>query len=569
MPFSPRYRGEGNLPGEGEFWLLLHLVTPLCILDTERNRKQESSSLLAVPPEVGHVLQRLALRLGHELPHKQGGHHADDAIQPVGKHVAEAVAHAARAHVVHRQEGGRDDEVEYPLERHRHGHRRPADGVGEYLGNEYPADGSPAEHEGSAVHHDAHHRHNSRHAGHHVADGHPEGAYRHARRAAYQQGLAPQLFHRKHRQEGKQQVHDAHEDGLHHRVAHAHRLKDARGEVEHGIDAHRLLEHAQHDAHEDNHPAVSEQPLGLLLGRRLDVGKYALGGAHAVDARQHVQRLVVLPVHGQVAGRLGHQQHQQGKDHRRHHRAEEHQPPARLDGPGGGLGIQNLVHPFHGLDDRIHVIAQDEEVHNIDYQLAGYDGKLVPRHQRAPDVAGSHLGNVHRADGRSQAHPYAADDAVQVEGNEQPERGLARLKEQELRVVSAQRRHHEQDARQEQRLLAPQPGGKEARQRAADDAPYQGAGRGYTMHRVGVRKVLRTHEEGLQTLFRARDDRRVVAEQQPADDRHQDNGKKVGLAAFVCSCIFHDNRSLETTDGEPGRDCLPRPPILRRVSNTC
>ena len=88
------------------------------------------------------------------------------------------------------------------------------------------------------------------------------------------------------------------------------------------------------------------------------------------------------------------------------------------------------------------------------------------------------------------------------------------------------------------------------------------------MHRVGVRKVLRTHEEGLQALFRARNDRRVVAEQQPADDRHQDDGKEVGFAAFVCSCIFHDNRSLETTDGDREGTASPAP-ILRRVSNTC
>ena len=45
--------------------------------------------------------------------------------------------------------------VEYPLEGYGYSHRFTSDGIGEYLGDEYPADGSPRHHEGSTIDHNA------------------------------------------------------------------------------------------------------------------------------------------------------------------------------------------------------------------------------------------------------------------------------------------------------------------------------------------------------------------------------------------------------------------------------
>ena len=39
-----------------------------------------------------------------------------------------------------------------------------------------------------------------------------------------------------------------------------------------------------------------------------------------------------------------------------------------------------------------------KEIDKIDYQLAEYDSKLVPRHESASEVAWSHLRDVHRTD---------------------------------------------------------------------------------------------------------------------------------------------------------------------------
>ncbi len=57
----------------------------------------------------------------------------------------------------------------------------------------------------------------------------------------------------------KEDIDNAHEHGLHHRIGHAHRLEYARSEIKHGIDADSLLEYAQHDTDKDNHPAVGKE----------------------------------------------------------------------------------------------------------------------------------------------------------------------------------------------------------------------------------------------------------------------------------------------------------------------
>lgn len=99
--------------------------------------------LIAVAPEVGHVFEGLALGFGDEGGDEPCGDDADDAVERVGKHVAELVAHAETVHVIHRNEGRRDDEVENPLESHRDGHCLRTDGIWEDLGDEHPADRAP------------------------------------------------------------------------------------------------------------------------------------------------------------------------------------------------------------------------------------------------------------------------------------------------------------------------------------------------------------------------------------------------------------------------------------------
>ena len=259
--------------------------------------------------------------------------------------MAELVAHRSHLYVVHRHEGGRYDEVEYPLEGNSQGYCRTADGVGEYLGYQYPADGPPTEHERGAVKHDAHHRYQGGKPCYHVAQRYTEGSDSHPDRTGNEQRLAPPPFYREHGQQREQDVDDTHDDGLHHRIAHTHAFKNTRGEIEHGVDTHRLLEHTQHDADEDNHPAVGKERFGLLVRRSLDIGQDRACLRLSVDAAQHRQGFVITPAEGQVTRRFGNQQHQQGKQPGRYGLADKHQSPAGLDSPGSLAGIQYLVHP--------------------------------------------------------------------------------------------------------------------------------------------------------------------------------------------------------------------------------
>lgn len=99
--------------------------------------------LFAVAPEVGHVFEGLALGLRYEAPYEPGSHDTDYAVEGIHKHMSEAISHIAGTHVVERHESRRYDEIEYPLESHRHRHRGAADSVGEDLGDQHPADGAP------------------------------------------------------------------------------------------------------------------------------------------------------------------------------------------------------------------------------------------------------------------------------------------------------------------------------------------------------------------------------------------------------------------------------------------
>lgn len=152
-------------------------------------------------PQFVHVFERFAFGLGNELPYKDGGDDADDAVKGVGKHVAELLAHVAGRHVIHGYEGRRYDEVEYPLEGYGYGYGRTTYGVGEDFGDEYPADGSPREHERGRVDHDADYRHDGR-QGHEVAQGYHQGGGGHTYGAGDKQRLAAQLLDREYGQRG-------------------------------------------------------------------------------------------------------------------------------------------------------------------------------------------------------------------------------------------------------------------------------------------------------------------------------------------------------------------------------
>ena len=98
--------------------------------------------LLLLFPEFGHVFEGLTLGFGNELPDEEGCKDADNAIEAVGEPVAEVIAWS-EVHIEHRHEGGGDDEVEDPLEGNGDGNGCSTNGVGEDLGNEYPADRPP------------------------------------------------------------------------------------------------------------------------------------------------------------------------------------------------------------------------------------------------------------------------------------------------------------------------------------------------------------------------------------------------------------------------------------------
>ena len=259
-------------------------------------------------------------------------------------------------HVEHRYKRCAYNPIENPLEGNGYGHRRTTNSVGEDLGDEHPADGSPRHHERSTVDHDAKHRH-------HLQpclperEGHTESTNGHAYRTSYQQGLASPLLHGQDCHKGKEDIDHTHDDGLHHRVLHAHITKDARRIIEHGIDTYRLLEDAEHDTHENDQHAVGEDLLRFFRNGILDIVQDISAFRLPIDFTQHSQCLGVLPGHDEITRSLGHKAYQYGKQACRYSPAAEHIAPTGLYGPRVTARSHGVDALADGLNDGIRVVA--------------------------------------------------------------------------------------------------------------------------------------------------------------------------------------------------------------------
>ena len=199
---------------------------------------------------------------------------------------------------------------------------------------------------------------------------------------------------------------------------HTHITEGTWGVVQHSIDAHGLLEHAEHDAYEDTHGTVGHQLLGLYHHRFLDFRKDDSCLAAAIYLGEDVHSLVVLAYRNKVARSLRNKADEQGKESRRNGFASKHIAPTGCDCPLC-CGIDGGNALAHFLYQRLNVVAKDEEVHEIDHQLSKDDGKLVPRHKHTSYLIRRNFTDIHRADGRSQADSDAADDAIDIEHHEQ------------------------------------------------------------------------------------------------------------------------------------------------------
>ena len=93
-------------------------------------------------PQFSHILQGLSLGFRNKSPYEESSYDTDNTIESVSKPVAEVIT-LSQVHIKHWHEGRTDDEVENPLEGNGNSHSSTTNGVGEYLGDENPADGTP------------------------------------------------------------------------------------------------------------------------------------------------------------------------------------------------------------------------------------------------------------------------------------------------------------------------------------------------------------------------------------------------------------------------------------------
>ena len=272
--------------------------------------------------------------------------------------------------------------------------------------------------------------------------------------------------------------------------------------------------------------------------RPADFGVNRAGLGRAVDAREHLQCLLIVSGEGQVTRGFGHEEDQQQKCRRGERFAEEH--PAPADGDHGGL---------NGFA-RVAQLVADQIVHEVDDQHAEDDGELVARDERAADLRGRDFGNVHRTHGRGKSHADTAQNAVDVERRQQRQRRFAVRQDAAFGPPRADGRDEEEHGRRDERAFASQTRGQQARQCTADDAAHQRARCGEAVHPRRVGEVRRTAEELVEGLLGSRHHGRVVTEQQAADDGHQHDRKQIGAApgflGFSHKVRYTCSRSLRT-----------------------
>ena len=159
-----------------------------------------------------------------------------------------------------------------------------------------------------------------------------------------------------------------------------------------------MLEDAEHDADKDTHGTVGHKAFGFLNQCLLDGLKDELCTLAPVDACQYVECVLVLTDSDEVTRRLRHEADEQCEESCGDSLGTEHVTPTGGNGPlcGGIDGGNALTHfLYEGLD----VVAEDEEVNEINHQLTEDDGKLVAGDEHASDVGGCYLADIHRADG--------------------------------------------------------------------------------------------------------------------------------------------------------------------------
>ena len=147
------------------------------------------------------------------------------------------------------------------------------------------------------------------------------------------------------------------------------------------------------------------------------------------------------------------------------------------------------------------MVAQDEEVDEVHHQLTKDNGELVPRHEHASDVRGSHLTDIHRTDGRSQSHADTTNHTIDVEHDEQRVGRSTMLEEHKLRLHRSEGGDEEQQTGDDQRLLTSEVRGEQSGDGRTDDTADECRCRREAVPSVGVGEVLGFHEKRLQTFL--------------------------------------------------------------------
>ena len=249
-----------------------------------------------------------------------------------------------------------------------------------------------------------------------------------------------------------------------------------------------------------------------------------------------MKRLLVFTTHSQITRSFRHEANQQGKQAGWNSFTTEHVSPSGFDGPRITFG-QNTIHALSGLlDNRIGMIAQDEEVYEIHHQLTEDDSKLIPRHQCTTHLRRCNLSNIHRADSRCQTYTDTTQYTIEIECYEQAIRWLSMFEEQKFRIVRTECRQEKQDTRHDKRSFSAQIGSHETRQGTTNDTAYQGTGRGESVHGIGIHKIGCSQEESLKPFFGSRDYGGIIPKEQTAQNSHNDYTDEIHFTLLV----FHD-----------------------------
>ena len=145
--------------------------------------------------------------------------------------------------------------------------------------------------------------------------------------------------------------------------------------------------------------------------------------------------LFILLYQYKITRSLGNKEQQQTEESCRESFRTEHVTPSFINSPHIRFSTNRQYTGCIFQNNRILMVAHNQEIHEVYYQHTEDDSKLVTRYKRSTNIRRSNFSNIHRTDCRSQSNTDTAQNTIQIKSNQQIHVRLSIFEKQDFRII--------------------------------------------------------------------------------------------------------------------------------------